>query len=130
MGQILKNDPENTILNVSSDIIESALDTETRVKCKDMPGIVRYKHGTAQFSVEDLSKKGIGGFCDANIEKGLVIEVQVQSPEGVIKLSGVVRYSRADRMQPGIFRIGIQIYNSDRVSQARLRRIFASNLEE
>lgn len=130
MGQILKNDPDNMILNVSSDVSEADLDTDTRVKCNNMPGTIRYKHGAAQFSVEDISKNGIGGFSDANIDKGLVVEVQVQSPEGVIKLSGVVRYSRADRKQPGLYRVGIEVYNSDRVSQARLRRIFSSNVEE
>lgn len=130
MGQVLKQDPDSIVLNVSSDVTESELDTDTRVKCTNMPGTIRSKLGLAQFIVEDISKNGIGGFADANVEKGLVVEVQVQSSEGTIILSGEVRYSRADRKQSGRFRVGIEVYNSDRVSQARLSRIFNANLDE
>lgn len=76
----------------------------------------------------DISIGGIGLISSARVSAGEVLQVEMQTPHGLIAFSAEVRYCRPTNELEFEFRIGAKITFKDRIDHARWMNLFTNQL--
>lgn len=115
------------ILDMHGNVRVLEANEQARIAVSDVKAMVRVGHESFETNVLDVSVGGVGIHSDRAIERGLQIEIAMDSPHGPVAAIGTVRYCRTDPECPPLHRVGIQLETMSRVDGARWRRMFEAD---
>jgi hypothetical protein len=110
-------------LQVSSEVEERKLKSESRIRVRSFEGYVACSSGShKQISVVDVSENGFGFVSQEQIDVTGPCGITLTSAYGDINLQGDVRHAHNDK-DLSAYRGGVLIQDMDRVSRARWVRL-------
>ena len=112
------------ILQISSEIEERSLKSESRVRIRSFEGEIGCPcNGKfTAVTIVDISENGFGFLSQNSVEVTGACQVTLNSVHGDIKLLGDIRHARNDK-DLAAYRGGVLIKDMDRVSRARWVRL-------
>lgn len=119
---------ESSTLRFSSPIQTASSSEEARSSVEGLRCTMKVGWFDAPGEVTDISASGIGIQSVTPLEKGEVIELDVPTRGGDIHLKGEVMYCRSVDGLLGLFRIGLELIDADRVNSAKWQRYVEGEL--
>ncbi len=111
-------------LQLSSEVDERALKSESRIRIRSFEGAVACPRGLSisPITVIDISENGFGFVSNAQVEVTGPCPITLSTPQGDVKLVGDVRHVHNEK-ELAAHRGGVLIKDMDRVSRARWQRL-------
>jgi hypothetical protein len=110
-------------LRITKEIKYTAPREEARRQIVGLSGVIDLEGTEIEFSVTDISARGLGGVLEGNIPRGSIVNLALETQFGTIKASSEVRYCRRETTESVRHRIGLKILNMGRIETARWLRL-------
>jgi hypothetical protein len=114
---------DDLIFNIVSAIQFGSSSESVRQTVNGITGQAEVEGNLVLFSVVDVSEGGIGLLVPVPIPRGVLIDIELNTPQGLITCRGEVRYCRQDNSRKGFYRSGIAFQPLDRLEKARWQRV-------
>ena len=99
---------------------------DVRYATEAMGGAITVGPKRHEFEIGDISEKGLGGYVDADLARGMNVGFEIEGLYGKVGGMAEVRYCRADPTKAGRFRVGLLIVQVGRIDQARWVRMLGA----
>jgi hypothetical protein len=88
-----------------------------------MAGNAEVDGNSVSLFVVDVSEGGAGLLSPVALPKGAMIDLEIETPQGLVRCCAEVRYSRPDAVRSGYFRTGVAFQPMPRLERARWQRM-------
>jgi hypothetical protein len=100
----------------------SASHENLRMRTSDLFAVVADSVGEHEMIVVDVSQGGLGLISGTPLKAKDYVKIRIETRLGPVDATGNVRYCRLDRDRDGMYRVGLQFMDMDRVNRPRWER--------
>ena len=125
---VFKELGEEVLFSVATPIVYSKPQEEVRYAIDGVMGIIFDQGVEYGFEVADVSRKGLGGFVQGNLTRGIEVTFKLESTYGAINGTGEVRYCRTDPQVVTRNRVGLRINSIGRIDSARWQKLLGEEV--
>jgi hypothetical protein len=118
VAYIVKQTADQMILQISSELEERPLKSESRLKVRSFTGQIE----ASEIEIIDISPNGFGFLSNQSIRSQVVTTAVLRTPQGDVTAKVEVRHSITDK-NSGTTRGGALLLEVDRISRARWSRM-------
>jgi hypothetical protein len=114
---------EDLVFNIVTTIQFGSSSENVRQFVCGMKGRADFDGSIVPFTVVDVSEGGAGLIMPLQLPRGTMIDIEMDTTQGLVRCNAEVRYSRPEPTAPGHFRTGLAFNPMDRLERARWFRL-------